>query len=141
MAIPPDPQTPPEHTKSVTGNPLLRTERRLKVADFFALIMMALIAMAIMDHKPAFRPQLLISLGLYQVIISGLFLLLVWRKRRQGIHAGQSAIGARAGEGRQSHPRLWQRVTRRLPYQLDYVFRALAGIALVAWGTWLLLRS
>lgn len=131
----PDDSPAPDAASTSSADSWLRLERRLKIADLVALIALALFAIDRTERDPTFKPTLLLLLGAYQIVVAAGFLFLVWCKRGTGVKAETISV--------QSIPdprlRRWEGLTRRLPFQLDYVLRLLAGIALIIWG--MLLRS
>jgi hypothetical protein len=134
----PDANSPDSPASPAAIDPLIRTERRLKVIDFFALIVAALIAVKISEHGNPISPLFLIGIGAYQIVISAFFLVLVKRRKRLGATVDAELLPSTVPLDTYADVRLnrWRRLSRRLPFQLDYVLRIVLGIVLIVWGLW-----
>ena len=134
-----DSQTTQPTPDATASDLLTRLERKLKVFDFCMLIVAALLAAKVSEGQTPYKPLFLIGVGAYQVAISAVFLFLVWRKRtlvRPEITLTEE-VYVPTNRDNATRLRRWQLISRRLPFQLDYILRVLAGIALIVWGIWI----
>lgn len=135
----PESKTPNHLVGSQSLDTLTRYERRLKVIDFMALLALGFSAILVTDARQNWKPAFLIVLGAYQIIMSCCLLALALRRKKLG-SSGEETLPACVPLDTAADARLrrWRRVSRRLPYQLDYILRAVLGFALTIWGAWLM---